>query len=89
VGSTVGQKKAVARPRRASKGVILASTVNEGYNAQNRDDSYWLHVAWDPLADAGEPVRIRNLAVRLDHAKREVFASRFLSLDRAINQPAR
>ena len=36
---------------------------------------------WDPLDNPDpEPVRIQNVAARLDHAKREVVVGRYLDI---------
>jgi hypothetical protein len=38
-------------------------------------------VVWDPLGKPdAEPLRIRNPAKYLDHAKREVFAARYFDI---------
>ena len=71
-----------------ARGTPIQLTVNEWYHAQQLTETYWLYVVWDPL---GQPdlVRIQNPAVRLDHAKREVIASRFFEIAAdAINQHA-
>jgi hypothetical protein len=47
-------------------------------------------VVWDPLENPDpEPLRIRNPAKHLDHAKREVIAQRFFDIPaNAIEQAA-
>ena len=61
-------------------------TVNEWYKAQVLAETYWLYVVWNPL-EQPELVRIQNPAVHLDHAKREVVASRFFEISaKAIQQ---
>jgi superfamily II DNA or RNA helicase len=69
-------------------GTPIQLTVNEWYKAQQLAETYWLYVIWDPL-EQPELVRIQNPAVKLDHAKREVVASRFFEIPaEAINQHA-
>lgn len=53
---------------------------NEWYKAQQTDreiaETYWLYVAWDPLSESPELVRIHNPAAILNHAKSEIVAAR-------------
>lgn len=71
-----------------AKGTPIQLTVNEWYKAQQLAETYWLYVIWDPL-EQPELVRIHNPAVKLDHAKREIVASRFFEIPaEAINQQA-
>jgi len=71
-----------------AKGTPIQLTVNEWYKAQQLAETYWLYVIWDPL-EQPELVRIHNPAVKLDHAKREIVASRFFEIPaEAINQHA-
>jgi len=60
-----------------TSGNAIQMTLNEWYKAQQLGDSYWLYVAWDPLSSMSPLIRIQNPAVKLDHAKREVFSSRY------------
>jgi hypothetical protein len=62
-----------------TRGTPLQLTVNEWYKAQQLAETYWLYVVWDPLGTP-ELVRIQNPAVKLDHAKREIIASRFFEI---------
>lgn len=56
-------------------------TTNEWYKATQLGDSYWLYVVWDPLdGPSPEPLRIRNPAKHLDHAKKEVVAARYYDI---------
>jgi SNF2 family DNA or RNA helicase len=69
-----------------AKGTSIQLTVNEWYKAQQLAETYWLYVIWDPL-EQPELVRIHNPAMKLDHAKREIVASRFFEIPaNAINQ---
>ena len=71
-----------------ARGTSIQLTVNEWYKAQQLAETYWLYVVWDPL-EKPELVRIHNSAVKLDHAKREIVASRFFEISvEAINQHA-
>ncbi len=71
-----------------ARGTSIQLTVNEWYKAQQLAETYWLYVIWDPL-EQPELVRIHNPAVKLDHAKREIVASRFFEIPaEAINQQA-
>jgi hypothetical protein len=73
-----------------TRGQPVRLTTNEWYKAQQLGESYWLYVVWDPLGDPDpEPLRIRNPAKHLDHAKREVVAQRFFDIPaNAIEQAA-
>ncbi len=63
-----------------TRGFPVRLTTNEWYKATQLGDSYWLYVVWDPLGPNPELVTIRNPAMRLDHAKREVVAARFFEI---------
>ena len=64
-----------------TRGQPVRLTTNEWYKAQQLGESYWLYVVWDPLGERDpEPLRIRNPAKHLDHAKREVVAQRFFDI---------
>ena len=65
-------------------------TTNEWYKANQLGDSYWLYVIWDPLDNPDiEPIRIKNPAKKLDHAKREIVAARFFEIPaEAVQQAA-
>jgi hypothetical protein len=70
------------------RGGNIVMTTNEWYKAQQLGETYWLYVVWDPLADKPELVRIQHPAEKLDHAKREIVASRFYEIpSEAINRP--
>jgi hypothetical protein len=73
-----------------TRGQPVRLTTNEWYKAQQLGESYWLYVVWDPLGKHDpEPLRIRNPAKHLDHAKREVVAQRFFDIPaNAIEQVA-
>lgn len=71
-------KRIEVKGRRRGQAVRL--TTNEWYKAQQLAETYWLYVVWDPLSEAPELVRIQNPAVRLDHAKREIVATRFYEI---------
>jgi Domain of unknown function (DUF3883) len=73
-----------------TRGQPVRLTTNEWYKAQQLGESYWLYVVWDPLGKPDpEPLRIRNPAKHLDHAKREVVAQRFFDVPAmAIEQVA-
>ncbi len=84
-----GVRRIEVKGRRRGQPVRL--TTNEWYKAQQLGDTYWLYVVWDPL-DAPDPVplRVRNPAARLDHAKQEVAAARYYDLPAAaVEQAAR
>jgi superfamily II DNA or RNA helicase len=76
--SQTGYRDPVAGIRRIevkgrTRGHSIRLTTNEWYKAAQLGDSYWLYVVWDPLKNPDpEPLRIRNPAKHLDHAKREV-----------------
>src|SRR5271165_268313 len=70
------------------RGGNIVMTTNEWYKAQQLAETYWLYVVWDPLTDSPELVKIQNPAEILDHAKREVVASRFYEIrSEAISRP--
>jgi hypothetical protein len=62
------------------RGGNIVMTTNEWYKAQQLADSYWLYVVWDPLTDKPQLVKIQHPAEKLDHAKREVVASRYYEI---------
>ena len=84
-----GVRRIEVKGRRRGQPVRL--TTNEWYKAQQLGDTYWLYVVWDPLDDPDPaPLRVRNPAARLDHAKREVVAARYYDLPAAaVEQAAR
>jgi hypothetical protein len=45
--------------------------------AQQLGEDYWFSVVWDALGANPGPVAVQNPALRLDHAKREIIASRY------------
>jgi len=59
-----------------ARGQPVRLTVNEWYKAQQLAETYWLCVVWDPLGENPELVSVKNPAARLDHAKREIMATR-------------
>ena len=70
-----------------TSGNAIQMTLNEWYKAQQLGETYWLYVVWDPLTPEAAPIRIQNPAAKLDHAKREILASRFFLVPaEAINQ---
>ena len=84
-----GVRRIEVKGRRRGQPVRL--TTNEWYKAQQLGDTYWLYVVWDPLdAPDPAPLRVRNPAARLDHAKQEVAAARYYDLPAAaVEQAAR
>jgi superfamily II DNA or RNA helicase len=62
------------------RGGNIVMTTNEWYKAQQLGETYWLYVVWDPLSDNPALVRIQHPAEKLDHAKREVAASRYYEI---------
>jgi hypothetical protein len=64
-----------------TRGHSIRLTTNEWYKATQLGDSYWLYVVWDPLGTPdAEPLVIRNPVKHLDHAKREVMATRYYDI---------
>ena len=61
-------------------GQPIRLTTNEWYKAEQLGDSYWLYVVWDPLSSTPQLHTIQNPARVLDHAKREVLATRFFEI---------
>jgi hypothetical protein len=55
---------------------IIFSAVDQ----QQLGEAYWLYVVWDPLGPAPELRRVQDPAATLDHAKREVIATRFYDI---------
>ena len=62
------------------RGQPIRLTTNEWLKAQQLADTYWLSVVWDALAEEAELVSVRNPAQTLDHAKREIVATRFYEI---------
>jgi superfamily II DNA or RNA helicase len=64
-----------------TRGHSIRLTTNEWYKAAQLGDSYWLYVVWDPLGTPeAKPLVIRNPVKHLDHAKREVMATRYYDI---------
>ncbi|MEW6264619.1 MAG: DUF3883 domain-containing protein [Thermodesulfobacteriota bacterium] len=71
------------------RGQPVRLTTNEWYKAQQLAETYWLYVVWDPLSNSTELVSIHNPVARLDHAKREIVATRFYEIPaEAVEQAA-
>ena len=62
------------------RGQAIRLTTNEWYQAQQLGETYWLYVVWDPLGTSPELMRVHNPAAKLDHAKKEVKATRFYDI---------
>lgn len=62
------------------RGQPIRMTTNEWYKAIQLAETFWLYVVWDPLGESPELVRIQNPAVVLDHAKKEIAATRFFEI---------
>ncbi len=63
-----------------AKGQPIRLTTNEWYKAEQLADTYWLYVVWNPLSSTPELHVIQNPVKVLDHAKREVLATRFFEI---------
>jgi len=63
-----------------SRGLPVRLSTNEWYFACNNPDTSWLYVVWGPLSEDPELCTIKNPAVTLDHAKREIIAARFYEI---------
>jgi superfamily II DNA or RNA helicase len=91
---TTGYRDPVSGIRRIEvkgrkRGHPVRLTTNEWYKAAQLGDSYWLYVVWDPLGKPdSEPLRIRNPVKHLDHAKREVQATRYFDIPAAAIEQA-
>lgn len=62
------------------KGQPIRLSTNEWYKAEQLGESYWLYVVWDPLSTSPELNVIQNPVRVLDHAKREIRATRFFEV---------
>jgi hypothetical protein len=62
------------------RGQPIRLTTNEWYKAIQLAETFWLYVVWDPLGKNPELVRIQNPAAVLDHAKKEIAATRFYEI---------
>jgi superfamily II DNA or RNA helicase len=62
------------------RGCNIVLTTNEWFKAQQLGEHYWLCVVWDPLGQSPELVSIQNPVQKLDHAKREIIASRYYEI---------
>ena len=62
------------------RGGNIVLTTNEWFKAQQLGDQYWLYVVWEPLGQSPELICIQNPAQKLDHAKREIIASRYYEI---------
>jgi hypothetical protein len=71
------------------RGQPIRLTTNEWYKATQLAETYWLYVVWDPLDNAQAlPLVVQNPAKRLDHAKREIAATRFYEIPAAAIEAA-
>jgi hypothetical protein len=72
-----------------ASGTPIQMEVSEWYRAQQLKETYWLYVAWDPLTNDAEPIRIQDPATKLEHTAKEVVKTRvFVIPAEAINQHA-
>jgi superfamily II DNA or RNA helicase len=75
----VGLRRIEVKGRKRGQPIRL--TTNEWYKAIQLGDSYWLYVVWDPLENPkSQPIIVQNPAKCLDHAKREIAATRFYEI---------
>jgi hypothetical protein len=56
------------------------AAANDWSKAQQLGEHYWLCGVWDPLVQSPELVSIQNPVQKLDHAKREIIASRYYEI---------
>jgi hypothetical protein len=75
---TMEVRRIEVKGRKRGGNIVL--TTNEWFKAQQLGEQYWLYVVWDPLSPSPEFVAIQNPAQRLDHAKREIIASRYYEI---------
>jgi len=64
--------------RRSGQPVRL--TTNEWLKARQLRDTYWLYVVWDPKKTGASPLTLRDPAHKLEHAVREILATRFYEI---------
>lgn len=83
----IGLRRIEVKGRKRGQAIRL--TTNEWYKAIQLGDTYWLYVVWDPLDNPRSlPVIVQNPAKRLDHAKREIAATRFYEIPAAAIEAA-
>ena len=75
---TMEVRRIEVKGRKRGGNIVL--TTNEWFKAQQLGDQYWLYVVWSPLDKSPELVAIQNPVQKLDHAKREIIASRYYEI---------
>jgi SNF2 family DNA or RNA helicase len=67
-------------------GAPIRLTTNEWLKARQLATTYWLYVVWDPRAGGAAPIIVRDPAHALEHAAREIAATRFYEIGAAAIQ---
>ena len=62
------------------RGQPVRLTTSEWHKAQQPAETYWLDVVWGTLGDSPELVCSDNPVAKLNHAKREIVATRFYEI---------
>jgi hypothetical protein len=75
---TMEVRRIEVKGRKRGGNIVL--TTNEWFKAQQLGQQYWLYVVWDPLAQSPELSAVQNPTLKLDHAKREIIASRYFEI---------
>ena len=63
-----------------AKGAPIRMTTNEWLKARQLASTYWLYVVWDPNEPGAKPVIVKDPASTLEHAAREMAATRYYEL---------
>jgi superfamily II DNA or RNA helicase len=62
------------------KGAPIRMTTNEWLKARQLASTYWLYVVWSPNEPDAKPVIVKDPANALEHAAREIAATRFFEI---------
>jgi hypothetical protein len=62
------------------RGAPVRLTTNEWLKARQFGPTYWLYVVWDPKTEGAQPTCVQDPAHVLEHAAREVAATRFYDI---------
>ncbi len=70
------------------RGAPIRLTTNEWLKARQLGPTYWLYVVWDPKAEGATPTIVRDPAHTLEHAAREIAATRYYEVSADAVQQA-
>jgi len=71
------------------RGAPIRLTTNEWLKARQLGLTYWLYVVWDPKEPGAQPTLVQDPAHVLEHAAREVAATRYYEVSASAVQQAK